>query len=92
MKLSDVLGKYSKEVIIEWLCNRQCLFPRKEYERDLELTRLEIEMKKSTDRMEALEVRMRGVHGEKYLDLSRQWDREQAKWDRLYAELKRLIP
>ena len=39
MKVNEILNKYSKEVIIEWICNRYPFFMNKDIKKELDETK-----------------------------------------------------
>ena len=46
MTVNEILNKYSKEVIIEWICNRYPVFMNKDIKKELDETKNDLEFNK----------------------------------------------
>lgn len=54
MKVNEILNKYSKEVIIEWICNRYPVFMNKDIKKELDETKNDLEFDKITKELDRL--------------------------------------
>jgi len=54
MAVNEILNKYSKEVIIEWICNRYPVFMNKDIREELEETKNDLEFDKIGKELESL--------------------------------------
>lgn len=87
----EILGRYSKEVLIAWVFEELYFRITPQTLRALEFKRLEIEIAKRLKEMEDLSLKMKAATGQKFLDLSHEWGRSQTALERLFVEQKRLI-
>lgn len=54
MKVEEILNKYSKEVIIEWICNRYPVFMNKDIKKELDETKNDLEFNKISKELDSL--------------------------------------
>jgi len=54
MTVNEILNKYSKEVIIEWICNRYPVFMNKDIKKELDETKNNLEFDKITKELDTL--------------------------------------
>lgn len=54
MTVNEILNKYSKEVIIEWICNRYPVFMNKDIKKELDETKNDLEFDKITKELDRL--------------------------------------
>lgn len=54
MTVNEILNKYSKEVIIEWICNRYPVFMNKDIKKELDETKNDLEFDKITKELDKL--------------------------------------
>lgn len=54
MTVNEILNKYSKEVIIEWVCNRYPVFMNKDIRKELDETKNDLEFDKITKELDNL--------------------------------------
>ena len=54
MKVNEILNKYSKEVIIEWICNRYPVFMNKDIKKELDETKNDLEFDKISKELDRL--------------------------------------
>lgn len=54
MTVNEILDKYSKEVIIEWICNHYPVFMDKNIKKELDETKNDIEFDKISKKLESL--------------------------------------
>jgi hypothetical protein len=54
MKVNEILNKYSKEVIIEWICNRYPVLMNKDIKKELDETKNDLEFDKITKELDRL--------------------------------------
>ena len=54
MTVNEILNKYSKEVIIEWICNRYPVFMNKDIKKELDETKNDLEFNKAEKELQSL--------------------------------------
>ena len=54
MTANEILNKYSKEVIIEWVCNRYPVFMNKDIRKELDETKNDLEFDKISKELDSL--------------------------------------
>ena len=54
MTVNEILNKYSKEVIIEWICNRYPVFMNKDIKKELDETKNDVEFDKISKELDGL--------------------------------------
>lgn len=54
MTVNEILNKYSKEVIIEWICNSYPVFMNKDIKKELDETKNDLEFDKITKELDRL--------------------------------------
>ena len=54
MTVNEILSKYSKEVIIEWICNRYPVFMNKDIKKELDETKNDVEFDKISKELDGL--------------------------------------
>lgn len=54
MTVNEILNKYSKEVIIEWVCNRYPVFMNKDIKKELDETKNDLEFDKISKELDSL--------------------------------------
>ena len=54
MKVNEILNKYSKEVIIEWICNRYPVFMNKDIKKELDEKKRDLEFDKISKELDSL--------------------------------------
>ena len=54
MTVNEILNKYSKEVIIEWICNRYPVFMNKDIKKELDEIKNDLEFDKISKELDSL--------------------------------------
>lgn len=54
MTVNEILNKYSKEVIIEWICNRYPVFMNKDVKKELDEIKIDLEFNKTDKELQML--------------------------------------